>query len=133
MFTIRFIAFHLICKKWPNPSQNFFYSHYLNFHVPGSTKSVSKQPTQLTIELNSSLWQKLGTQALEELIQRLFCVNTFFNDIFFSMKTHFLIVRLTNIFTKIPISSLDVIGVTLVIKFLKDTFLLKFSSSNMAF
>ena len=32
-----------------NPSQNFCYSHCLNFHVFGSPESVSKQPTQLII------------------------------------------------------------------------------------
>ena len=39
----------------PNPSQNFCYSHSLNFHLFGSTESVSKQPTYLIIQLNSSL------------------------------------------------------------------------------
>ena len=36
-------------RKWPNTSQNFCYSHSLNFHISGSTESVSKQPTQLII------------------------------------------------------------------------------------
>ena len=35
--------------------KNFHYSDSLNFHVSGSTQSVSKEPTQLIIELNSSL------------------------------------------------------------------------------
>ena len=39
----------------PNPSQNLCYSHSLNFHVSGSPESGSKQPTQLIVELNSSL------------------------------------------------------------------------------
>ena len=30
---------YLICGNEPNPSQNFFYSHSLNFHVCGSTLS----------------------------------------------------------------------------------------------
>jgi len=29
-----------------------------------SSESISKQPTQLIVELNSSLWQKLGTISL---------------------------------------------------------------------
>ena len=41
--------FYLICRKRTNPSQNFCYSHSLNFHVSGSTEFVSKQPTQLII------------------------------------------------------------------------------------
>ena len=49
LFTNRFGAFYLICRKYPNPSQNFLYSNSLNFHVSGSTESVSEQPTQLII------------------------------------------------------------------------------------
>ena len=50
LFTTRFgVFFYLIFRKQPNPSQNFCYSHFLNFHVSGSTESVSKQPTQLII------------------------------------------------------------------------------------
>ena len=30
-------------------SQNFCHSHYLNFHISGSTEPVIKQPTQLII------------------------------------------------------------------------------------
>ena len=48
-FTKRFNAFYLSCRKQPNPSQNFCYSHSLNFHLSGSPGSVSKQPTQLII------------------------------------------------------------------------------------
>jgi hypothetical protein len=51
LFTKRFRAFYL----FPNPSQNFCYSHSLNFHLSGSTKFVGKQPTQLIVQLNSSL------------------------------------------------------------------------------
>ena len=31
------------------PSQNICYSHSSNFHLSGSTESVTKQPTQLII------------------------------------------------------------------------------------
>ena len=36
LFTYRFRAFYLICRKEPNPSQNLFYSHSLNFHLSGT-------------------------------------------------------------------------------------------------
>jgi hypothetical protein len=49
LFTNRFRAFYLIFRKYPNPSQHFCYSYSLNFHVPGSTESVCKQPTQLIV------------------------------------------------------------------------------------
>ena len=52
-FTKRFNAFYLSCRKQPNPSQNFFYSHSLNFHLSGSPGSVSKQPTQLIVEAHN--------------------------------------------------------------------------------
>ena len=55
LFTERFRAFSLICRKWPNPSQNFCYPHSLNFHLSGSTLFVSKQQTQLINQLNSIL------------------------------------------------------------------------------
>ena len=55
LFTKRLIAFCLTRRKLTNPSQNFCYSHSLNFHVSDSPKSVSKQPTQLIVELNSPL------------------------------------------------------------------------------
>ena len=42
LFTKRFRAFYPICRKQPNPSQNFCYSNSLNFHLSGSTQSVSK-------------------------------------------------------------------------------------------
>ena len=45
-----------LCRKLATSSKNLWYSHSLNFHVSGSTKSVCKQPTQLIVELNSSLW-----------------------------------------------------------------------------
>ena len=44
-----------------NPSQNFCYPHSLNFHLSGSTLSVSKIPTQLIVQLNSSLWHIIVT------------------------------------------------------------------------
>ena len=47
--------FILFAESSHNPSQNFCYSHSLNFHVSGSPESISKQPTQLIGELNSSL------------------------------------------------------------------------------
>ena len=37
LFTKRFRAFCLICRKFPITSQNLCYSHSLNFHVSGST------------------------------------------------------------------------------------------------
>ena len=43
-------------QKIAKSYQNFCYSHSLNFHVSGSPKFVSKQPTQLIVKLNSSLW-----------------------------------------------------------------------------
>ena len=49
LFTYRFRTFFLIFRKKPNPSQNFSYSHSLNFHLSG------KQPTQIIVQLNSSL------------------------------------------------------------------------------
>ena len=55
LFTNWFRAFCLLCRKQPNPSQNFCYSHFLNFELSGSTLSVSKQPTQIIVQLNSSL------------------------------------------------------------------------------
>ena len=48
-FTTRFRNFYLICRKYPNPSQNFCYSHSPNFYVSGSPESVRGQPTQLII------------------------------------------------------------------------------------
>ena len=48
-----------------NSPKDLSYSHSLNFRVSGSTKFISKQPTQLIIELNSSLWQKLGTNCIK--------------------------------------------------------------------
>ena len=42
LFTKRFRAFYPTCRKQPNPSQNFCYSNSLNFHLSGSTQSVSK-------------------------------------------------------------------------------------------
>ena len=60
----KFKAFYLICRKWPNPAQNFCYSHSLNFHLSGSTESVGKQPTQLIAKINLSLRQKSGTHEL---------------------------------------------------------------------
>ena len=53
--------YSLICRKQPNPSQKFCYSHSLNFHISGSTYSVSKQPTKLINQLNSSLWHIIVT------------------------------------------------------------------------
>ena len=61
LFTKRFRAFFLIGRKQPNPSQNFCYSYFLSFRASGSTKSVSKQLTQLIVELNSSLKQIIVT------------------------------------------------------------------------
>ena len=55
LFTKRFTGFYLICRKLTNSSQNFCYSHSLYFHLSGSILSVSKQPTQLIDQLNSSL------------------------------------------------------------------------------
>ena len=43
--------FILFAESSQNPSQNFCYSHSLKFHLSGSTKSVSKQPTQLNVQL----------------------------------------------------------------------------------
>lgn len=40
LFTKRFRAFYLICRKYPKPFQNFFYSHSPNFHLFGSNCSV---------------------------------------------------------------------------------------------
>ena len=37
LFTKSLRDFYLICRKYPNPSQNFCYSHSLNFHLSGST------------------------------------------------------------------------------------------------
>ena len=37
LFTQRFRAFYLICRKSPNPSQNFCYSNSLDFQLSGST------------------------------------------------------------------------------------------------
>ena len=54
LFTKRFRAFYLICRKELKPSQNFYYSHSLNFHLSERTKSASKQSTQLIVQLNSS-------------------------------------------------------------------------------
>ena len=47
LFTKKIRALYLVCRKQPNPSQNFCYFHSLNFHVSASTEFVSKQPTQL--------------------------------------------------------------------------------------
>ena len=50
LFTKRFRDFfYLICRKQSTLSQNFCYSHSLNFYLSNSTLSVSKQPTQLII------------------------------------------------------------------------------------
>ena len=46
----------------------------LNFYVSGSTESVSKQPTQLIVELKSSLWQKLGTLGKDWFQNHVRCV-----------------------------------------------------------
>ena len=67
LFTTRFRTFYFICRKQPNPSQNFCYSHSLNLHVSGSPESVSKQPTQLIVELNSSLRLIIVTQLYSKL------------------------------------------------------------------
>ena len=40
LFTYRFRDFYLIWRKLTNPSQNFCYSHSLNFRVSVSTESV---------------------------------------------------------------------------------------------
>ena len=40
---------------------NVIWSHSLIFHISGSIESVSKQPTQLIVELNSSLWHIIVT------------------------------------------------------------------------
>ena len=40
-------------------------------HVSGSAKSVSKQPNQLIVELNSSLLQKFGTKVMTNKLLRL--------------------------------------------------------------
>ena len=61
LFTKEFKAFCLICRKYPTLSQSFCYSHSVNFYVSSSTKFVSKQTTQLIVELNSSLRQKIDT------------------------------------------------------------------------
>ena len=72
-FTNRFRAFYHICRKWPNLSQNFCYSNSLKFHESGKvlfthrcrrqiiTESVSKQPTQLIVQLNSLLRHTIVT------------------------------------------------------------------------
>ena len=57
----RFRTFYLIYGKYPNPSQNFYYSQSLNFHISGSPEYVSKQPTQLIVELNLSMWHIIVT------------------------------------------------------------------------
>ena len=62
LFTKRFRAFYLIFRKQPNPSQNVCYSHSFNFHVSSSSESVSKETTQLIIELNSSLQHIIVTR-----------------------------------------------------------------------
>ena len=46
-------------EYWALPGSNL---HWHPCYVSGSTESVSKQPFQLIVELNSSLRQKLGTQ-----------------------------------------------------------------------
>ena len=46
-----------------------------NFHVSGSTKSVSKQPTQLIVDLNLALWYIIGNLLFTSL-------NIFFKDVF---------------------------------------------------
>ena len=61
LFTIRFIAFYLTCRKYPNLPQNFCYSHSFNFNLSGSTLYVSKQPSQLIPQPNSSLWLMIVT------------------------------------------------------------------------
>ena len=75
LFTYRFKTFYLICRKHPNPPQNLCYSHSLIFHISGSLESVSKQPTRLIVELNSSLWHIIVTQVMNVCfkIQCYFC------------------------------------------------------------
>ena len=82
-FTKRFNAFYLSCRKQPNPSQNFCYSHSLNFHLSGSTLSVSKIPTQLIVQLNSSLRHiivTLVTKFYNFDHNRKYFANVFLND-----------------------------------------------------
>ena len=55
LFTEDAEIFSSYLQKKPNLSQTFCYFHSHNFHVSGSPDSVSRQPTQLIVELNSSL------------------------------------------------------------------------------
>ena len=53
-------------QKIAKSFSKFLLFPFLNFHVSGSTEFFGKQPTQLlsnstSVELNLSLWQKLGT------------------------------------------------------------------------
>ena len=52
-----------------NPSQNFCYSHSLSFHVSGSPEFVSKQPTQLIVQLNPSLRHIVVTKQIRCFIR----------------------------------------------------------------
>ena len=45
-------------------NQNFYNSNFLSFHLSGSTESVSKEPTQLIVQLKSSLWHIIVTKIL---------------------------------------------------------------------
>ena len=45
-------------------SQNFSNSNSLKFHLSGNTESISKQPTQLIVQLNLSLWHIIVTLLL---------------------------------------------------------------------
>ena len=82
LFTKIFRAFYLLCRKQPNLSQNFCYSHSLNFHLSGSTKSVSKQPTQLIVQLNSSLRHIIVTKTF------FFSITTNFIDLPLHINTY---------------------------------------------
>ena len=63
MTWFRFRTFKLICRKQPDPSQNFCYSHSLNFHVSGSPA--------LNNQLNSSLRHIIVTNLQFILFKRL--------------------------------------------------------------
>jgi hypothetical protein len=53
-------------------AENCLYSNSLNFHVSGSPESISKQPTQLIVEFNSSLMHIIVT-----LLSNLYTVSNF--------------------------------------------------------
>ena len=60
-------------QKIAKSFSNFCYSHSLNFQISGSPESVSKQPTQVIVEFNSSLWHIIVTHNCMN-------INLFFNS-----------------------------------------------------